>query len=283
MKILENPHLNHLVFIIIVVIVAWLVAKIIKMAINRQVKKSSVDMNMDPTKFYFLKNAVNAIMAVVAIIVIFYSIPSLRNLGISLFAGAGILAAIVGFASQQAFSNIVGGIFLVIFKPFKVGDVIRVGDHFGLVEDITLRHTVINSLENRRIVIPNSTISDETILNSSLNDEMICAFIELGISYDSDIDRAFSIMVEEAMKHPSYIDNRTHEQKEAGMPSVVTRVLGFGDSSVNLRAQVWANDHLTAFNMKCDLYKSIKERFDREGIEIPFPYRTIVYKDQPKS
>jgi len=235
-------------------------------------------MKIDPTTFYFFRNAINAILIIGAVIAIFYNIPELKTFGLSLFAGAGILAAAIGFASQQAFSNIIGGIFLVLFKPFKVGDIISVGTHFGTVEDITLRHTVINGLENRRIVIPNSTMSSETILNSSLTDEKVCMFVEIGISYDSNIDQAFSIMVDEAKKHPYYLDNRTEQEKAEEKPPVITRVLSFGDSSVNLRAQVWAPDPINGFNMKCDLLKSIKERFDREGVEIPYPYRTIVYK-----
>jgi len=282
MNFTDNAYLDYLIFSLCVLIVAWIVSRILKAILNRSINKYSKDLKLDPTKFYFLRNAINAILLISAFIIIFLYIPELKNVGISLFAGAGILAAVIGFASQHAFSNIIGGVFLVIFKPIKVGDVVSVGTHFGIVEDITLRHTVINGLENRRIVVPNSTMSSETILNSSLNDEKVCIFIEIGISYDSSIDKAFEVMTDEARKHPNFIDNRKPEDKSNGAPDVITRVLGFGDSSVNLRAQVWAPDPIAGFNLKCDLLKSIKERFDREGIEIPFPYRTIVYKEKPE-
>ncbi|GJM29407.1 MAG: mechanosensitive ion channel protein MscS [Cyclobacteriaceae bacterium] len=280
MKFTDNPYLDYLIFSLGVLFVAWIISRIFKAIITRSIAKFSTDLKLDPTKFYFFRNAINAILLITSLIIIFYSIPELKHVGISLFAGAGILAAVIGFASQHAFSNIVGGIFLVLFKPFKVGDVINVGTYFGVVEDITLRHTVINGMENRRIVIPNSTISTETILNSSLFDDKVCIFLQIGISYDSSIDHAFEIMVDEATKHPAFIDNRTEQEKTEGKPAVITRVLGFGDSSVNLRAQVWAADPIIGFSMKCDLFKSIKERFDKEGIEIPFPYRTIVYKQK---
>lgn len=270
--------MDYLIFSLGVVLVAWIVSRILKSVISRSLTKSSRDLKLDPTKFYFFRNAINAILIITALIIIFYNIPELKTFGVSLFAGAGIIAAAIGFASQHAFSNIIGGIFLVMFKPFKVGDIISVGTYFGMVEDITLRHTVINGLENRRIVVPNATMSTETILNSSLTDEKVCMFIEIGISYDSSIDLAFAIMIDEAVKHPSFLDGRKPEEKEQGKPQVITRVISFGDSSVNLRAQVWASDPITGFNMKCDLLKSIKERFDQEGVEIPFPYRTIVYK-----
>jgi small-conductance mechanosensitive channel len=216
-----------------------------------------------------------------AIIFIFYSIPKLKTLSLTLFAGAGILTAIALFASQTAFANIVSGVFIVIFKPFRVNDIVDVGNLTkGRVEDITLRHTVIRNFENRRLIIPNSVISSEVIVNSSIIDERTCNFIEMGISYDSDIDTAMEIMRDLAMKHPNFLDNRTEDEKKAGRPSVVVRVIGFGDSSVNLRAFVWSKDHSTGFELKTDLHKLIKEEFDRKGIEIPFPYRTIVYKNK---
>ena len=201
------------------------------------------------------------------------------SLSVSLFAGAGILAVVIGFASQHAFANIVSGIFIVIFKPFRVGDRITIGtDVRGVVEDINLRHTIIRNFENKRIIVPNSIISNEKIENASIGDEKICRFVEFGISYDSNIDKAMKIMEKEALKHPLHIDNRSDEEKEKNDPIVRVRVIGFADSSVNLRAWVWAKDSPDAFTLGCDLNKSIKERFDKEGIEIPFPYRTIVYK-----
>jgi small-conductance mechanosensitive channel len=86
------------------------------------------------------------------------------------------------------------------------------------------------------------------------------------------------IMRQEAEKHPEFIDNRTEEEKAEGNMAVKTSVVGFGGSSVKVRAIVWAKDPMTALGMKFDLFKSIKERFNKEGIEIPYPYRTIVYK-----
>jgi len=206
-------------------------------------------------------------------------VPKLKAFAITLFAGAGILVAVVGFAAQQAFSNIISGIFIVIFKPFRVGDLIRVGaTDRGIVEDITLRHTVINDFQNKKIIIPNSVISSETIVNDNINEMEICEWLELGISYDSDLDLASKIIREEAMKHPLYIDKRTKKEIEDEEDEIEIRLTSFGDSSVNLRALIWMSDPFRAGRMKSDLYKKIKVRFDNEGIEIPFPYRTVVYK-----
>jgi small-conductance mechanosensitive channel len=101
----------------------------------------------------------------------------------------------------------------------------------------------------------------------------------MGISYDSDIDLAKSIMKDEILKHPLFVDNRTEEQIEEGEDIVPVRVIMMGESSVNLRAWSWAENPPDAFVMGCDLLESIKKRFDKEGIEIPFPHRTLVYKN----
>lgn len=272
---------NHIVTSLIILAVAFIISKILRYLLSRFVRAASAKLNVDPTKYNFFKNAVSFIIFIVAIMIIFYRIPELKAYGVTLFASAGVFAAILGFASQSAFSNIITGIFLVIFKPFRVGDHIAISNNMtGEVEDITLRHTVIRNYENRRIVIPNSVISNETIINSSLNEDETCMYVVIGISYDSNIDLAMKIIQEEAEKHPHFLDRRSEEDLEDNKPAVIVRVIDFGDSSVNLRGYVWAKNPIDGFAMKCDLNKSIKERFDKEGIEIPFPHRTIVYKDK---
>ena len=269
---------ESLLLIIFILACTAIAAKIISVLLHRSFKKSSKYLEVDETKYRFIRHLAGAIIYIIGLSFAIYTIPSFRTLAISLFAGAGILAVIIGFASQQAVSNIIAGVFIVIFKPFKVGERIKVGEDAGFVEDITLRHTVIRNFENKRIILPNSVISNERIENWDTQDKRVCKWVDIGISYDSDIDKAMKIMQEEAIKHPNFLDNRSEEDKEKNNPAVPVRVVGFGDSSVNLRAAVWADDSAAAFFMGCDLNKSIKERFDKEGIEIPFPYRTIVYK-----
>ncbi|QTY27327.1 mechanosensitive ion channel family protein [Flavobacterium sp. CS20] len=242
-------------------------------------KRRSIYLKNDPTKYNFLGHLLTALIYIIGFSLAIISVPQLKALATSLLAGASILALGITFASQQALSNIVSGIFIVIFKPFRVNDRLIVRDTLsGIVEDITLRHTVIKNFENRRIIIPNSVISNEVLINSDLNDEKICRFFDMGISYDSDIDLAKKIISEEVRNHPDYFDVRSEEDINNGLPEVSVRVLSMGDSSVNIRAWVWAKNSAISFGMNCDLLESIKKRFDREGVEIPFPHRTIVQK-----
>jgi len=262
-----------------ILIGAYVLAFVLRKLINLFVKRQSKKVNVDPTNFSFIKNSVSFFVYTGGLIAVFYVTPSLKNISAALFASAGIFAAIAGFASQKAFSNIVGGIFILIFRPFGVRDTIEIDNmHKGVVEEITLRHTIIRNYENRRIVIPNSIISDATIINSNIIDEKIKKFVEFEISYDSDIDKAKQIIREEAAKHPFLLDMRSDEERANNTDQVIVRVVGLGEYSVKLRSYLWADCNDNAFVLHCDLNESVKKRFDENGIEIPFPYRTIINK-----
>ncbi len=231
------------------------------------------------TNLTFLKRIVSFGIFIIGIGVAISYIPSLKNLAQSLLAGAGILAVAIGFASQQALANIVAGIFIVIFKPYRVGDRITIKDTLsGTIEDITLRHTVIRNFENRRIVIPNSIISNEILVNSDLIDKTVCKWFEIDISFDSDLSKAKDIIREETLKHPLFMDNRSEAEKAENIHPVTVRVISLEEFSLKIRAWAWAKDNADAFVLGCDLLESVKARFEAEGIEIPYPYRTIVMK-----
>lgn len=267
-----------------IILSASILARVLRWLMKRSFATASEKLKVDPTRYKFFMNAVSVVIWVMAIAAIIFLFPKLRALAITLFAGAGIMVALIGLAAQQAFSNIISGIFIVIFKPFRVGDMITVGTRMGVVEDITLRHTMIKSFENKRIIIPNSVMSSETIINDSIEDTLVCRYVEIGISYDSSVELASKIMQEVAIDHPLSLDNRTEEQKAANAHPIEIRLTTFGDFSVNLRAYVWCNDPQEAYRMHSDINKVIHERFAEEGIEIPFPYRTVVYKkDLPKN
>jgi small conductance mechanosensitive channel len=278
---MKSISVEQLIIIASTVVASVLLVFILRKLLTLFIKRSSTHLKVNPTNYKFLKNAVSFIIFSTAAIFIIYTIPAFRSLGTTLFAGAGIFAAILGFASQQAFSNIISGIFVVIFKPFSVGDMVDLGENkVGIVEDITLRHTIIRDFQNRRIIIPNSVISGETLVNSHITDEKILRHIDYGISYDSNIDKAIAIIQEEAMKHKNFLDNRSEEDIKNGVAPVSVRLVRFDDSSVVLRAYVWSGNPGLSWDLYCDLNKSVKERFDKEGIEIPFPYRTVVFKNK---
>lgn len=228
---------------------------------------------LDETKTGFIRQMIVSAVYIIGCAAFLSLIPGMEKVSNSILASAGILAMAVGLASQEALSNIVGGLFIIFSRPFKVGDYIKVDETVvGTVMEITLRHTVIRNLENRMILIPNNKINSSVIVNSSYGEEQTCSLIEVGVSYTTDLDKAMETMRDEIMKHPMLIDRRSEDDKKKNVPMVVVRVVNLGDSAITLRAWAWAGTSGDAFAMKCDLLKAVKERFDSEGIEIPYPY-----------
>lgn len=263
---------------VVIYLFVRLLTAVVKYLFHRSLTRSG-KLALDVTKVMFVRQMVVTAIYVIGASAFLSLIPGMEKVSTSILASAGILAMAVGLASQEALSNIVGGLFIIFSQPFKVGDHISVDNVVvGIVVEITLRHTVIRNAENRMILIPNSKINSSTIINSSYGDSSTCAFIEVGVSYDTDLDRAISIMREEIMRNPKLIDHRTDGEKAAGVPQVLIKVINLGDSAVTLRAWAWASTSTDALYMKFDLLKSVKERFDKEGIEIPYPYCNQIVK-----
>ena len=232
---------------------------------------------LDETKVSFMRRIIITAIYIIGVAAFLSLIPGMEKVSNSILASAGIVAMAVGLASQDALSNVVGGMFIIFSHPFKLGDFVEVDSTIkGTVMEITLRHTVIRDAENRMILIPNNKINSSTIINSSYGDTATCAFVEVGVSYTADLNHAIDAMRDEVMKHPMLIDHRSDKEKEGGTPQVIVRVTNLGDSAITLRAWAWAASAGNAFAMKCDLLKSIKERFDAENIEIPYPYINVV-------
>ena len=286
--LLNEAHLNIKVEDAIIfgikLVVIYLIVRVLTAVtkyIFRHTMKKQAEKGMDVTKVMFLKQIVVTAIYIIGCATFLSLIPGMEKISNSILASAGILAMAVGLASQEALSNIVGGLFIIFTRPFKVGDFIKVDDDVvGTVIEITLRHTIIRNIENRMILIPNSKINSATIINSSYGDPSTCAFIEVGVSYDTDLNDAIRVMRKEVEQHPLLIDHRTEEEKKEQVPVVVIRVVCLGDSAITLRAWAWAATAVKASVMKYDLLKSIKERFDKEQIEIPYPYfNQIVRKE----
>lgn len=264
--------------IVIIIVGTILFSVLINWFLKRFIKKSLINHHRDLTGYLFLKHILTALVYVIGFAFALVQIPEFKIVGHSLLAGAGVISLIAGLASQQALSNIMSGILIVVFKPFRINDKITLrGTFTGIVEDINLRQVVIRDFENNRIIIPNSVISSDLIVNAHIGDKKCCKMIDIGIGYSSNMARALEIMREEVSNHPLHIDSRAPEDIENNVPLAIARVTALGDSAVNLRVWAWAKDSNDGYIMYCDLLESIKTRFDAESIEIPFPQRTITY------
>ncbi|PAV13829.1 mechanosensitive ion channel protein MscS [Methanosarcina spelaei] len=304
-----SDNLGTFLFILFVGLVTVLTARNVNSLLEHHFVKANNRLHMDPTSFRMFRHIVVALIYFMGIVVVIFSIPSLRNLSVALFTGAGIAGIVIGFAAQNTLSNIIAGISLAVFQPFRVGDRLNIMNEYGKVTDLNLRHTVIITWDNRRLIIPNSVISNEAIINWTIEDPAVIWPIDVGISYDADIDQARRIMIEEARKHPnvmspqkvqysvvkpSLIKSETLRMGFLDSPvlhpvdpdfrergEVKVNVVELGESAVNLRMNVWFKDRSIAYSSGCEIREAIKKRFDKEGIEIPYPHRTIVYKIDP--
>lgn len=243
-----------------------------------------VENKYDPTNLKFLRYVAIFVIYFTGILFGLLAFPSLKGVANTALGGAGVLALVLGVASQEALANIVGGIFIISFKPFKVNDLIQVTDTMvGTVTDITLRHTVIRNFDNKMIVIPNSIINKEKLINYDLGELKCCERIEIGISFDSDFILAKKIMREACEKHPLIYDNRSEMDKRNGVPLVKTGLTQINDYSLTIRAWAWGKNFNDCFQLKIDIYETVKTRFDEEGVKMPTPYRTVIMKDSEKS
>ena len=263
-------------FSVLVIFITWLLSRILRFIIVKIIKYNKSNF-FDETTLVFLRSSVKMILGILAIFYIIYTIPVLRKKAVLIISGAGVFAAIIGFIAQSALANLVSGVFIVLFKPFRVGDYIKLDDkRLGIVSDITLRHTIINNFENKRLIIPNSLISKESILNHTIEDSQVLTFNNFILGMYADIDLARKIITEEAAKLPDIIDKRTAEDRNNNKPIVNVRVVNTKESVIHMRAYVWIDGPTNEFANKCILRESVHKRFIKEGVNLPIPLRKII-------
>ena len=221
----------------------------------------------------FLANSLVAVLWVIGIMVAMSNIPGLSKITRTLLAGSGIMAIIVGLAAQDSFGNLLSGLFISLFRPFEIGDRVRLvnSNITGYIEDLTLRHTVIRTyVNNSRIIIPNSTINSEIIENSNFKSTTASNFVDISISNESDLRLAMKIMADIIGAHELYLDQRTPAQIEAAAPKVQVHVQNLGESSINLRARMWTTTVDENFQACSDARIRIMEEFRKNHIDIPY-------------
>ena len=263
------------IYILIITLISWVISRIIRFFIVLVIKRKQDQYGK--TSILFLRNSIKFFIGLIALTYIIFSVPIFRNKAAFIFSGAGILAAIIGFAAQAAISNLIAGAFIVIFKPFRVGDFIKLDDlRTGIVEDITLRHTVINNFENKRLIIPNSIISTESVLNHTIDDSHILSFNNFLIGLNADIDLARKIIFDEVKKLDFVLDNRVSLGTISTTNTTEARVISITENFIHIRAYVWINDPFQEFKIKCALKEAVHKEFVKQGVDLPIPIRKVI-------
>jgi small-conductance mechanosensitive channel len=201
-------------------------------------------------------------------------ILALDKLGVNVMpfiAGAGVAGIAIGFAAKDTLSNLIAGILLIVDRPFEVGDRIELWQTpknsatWGDVIDIGLRATKIRTTDNIIIIIPNNEIMLRDIINYTAIDSKIRVRVNIGVAYDADLKKAKKLILE-------VVESMQWAAKE---PPPVVVVNNFGESSVDLQLRVWIENARKRIHTISYVTDHVKEVFDREGIEIPYPKRDI--------
>jgi len=254
--LLVDHGLNLLGAILILILGFWLAGRLRNWTVRALSRTKKFD--------DMLQNFFGAIVRYTIIIITLLAV--LSQFGVqtaSLIAVLGAAGLAIGLALQGTLSNVAAGVMLLIFRPFRTGDYVEAGGVAGSVKELTLFTTELNTPDNIQIIVPNSDIWAQAIKNySSYATRRVD--ITFGISYGDSIGKAMQIIREEMMK-----DERILKE-----PEPFLAVSGLGESSVDIVTRSWVNN-ADYWGVKFDLTRAVKEKFDEQGITIPFPSRTF--------
>ena len=257
--------LRVLISLIILLIALWLVGRLF-----RRTERKLIASGRDVTYLRYLRYVVRVVIAVAILAGALRDVPGMNTLFASLLAGSGIVAVTVGLASQQAIGNIVSGVMLLMFRPFKVGDTIRYlsNDVTGVIEEIGLRHTTIRTLENKRLFVPNNLMNSNVVENFSAENPAVTFCLEVDIPYEVDTARAMELMSRAIGQHPDFTDRRSEADKAENKPAVPVRIQALGGNVVTLHTWIWAKNSTAAIQLKSDLLLAVKNSFQEADIGI---------------
>ncbi len=241
-------------------IVVWIIGRWVIKGLTKAFGKMLDKKKTDDTLKPFLKNIVKTLLQIMLIISV------LAMLGIEMTSFIAVLGAAglaIGMALSGTLQNFAGGVMILLFKPFKVGDVIEAQGYLGSVSEIQLFNTILKTPDNRTIIIPNSALAGSSMINYTTEKTRRVDWT-IGIGYGDDVDKAKQIIKQLCDQDPRILKN----------PEVFIAVAELADSSVNLTVRAWVNKE-DYWNVFFDMNKKIYETFAKEGINIPYPQMDV--------
>lgn len=247
--------LLDLVVVIVTIAVAGMIAKVVALNLRRtlsdKLKKDELEILIK-------------IVYVVIVGVAFITVLPILGLELSgLLVAGGIAGIVIGFASQSVVSNLISGLFLMTERPIKIGDAVKIGDVSGIVEDVHVMSTIIRTFDGVYVRMPNESVFTSNIMNYMANPARRFEYV-VGIRYSDDAEKAIQIIKEIINEHPLTLVE----------PPPQIFVDNLGDNSVNIIVRIWAPSSQW-YPVKMELLWKIKKTLEENGIEIPFPQRTI--------
>ncbi len=253
---LGQQYAPKLAMAIVVFIIGLIIIRMITGALKRLFDKKDYDETLER----FLLSLTGIILKVLLIVTVVTMLGVQMTSFVAILGGAGLA---IGMALSGTLQNFAGGVMLLIFRPYKVGDVIETQGHVGKVEEIQIFNTVLKTPDNQTIIIPNSPISTNSLINITAEGKRRVDFT-IGIGYDDDIDQAKSVILGVVAK-----DERIHKD-----PEPFIAVAELADSSVNFTLRVWG-DVADYWGIYFDNLEAIKKALDANNISIPYPQTDV--------
>ncbi len=257
--------ISHLIVATVAVLLSLVASRIVRLTLRNKV---FTRIHLDKGLEYALLRFVHYTILVIGVYI------GLKTINIPLGAIVGLFAVIgvgIGFGLQNLASNFISGVILLLERPVKVGDRLEVNDVWGDVRRINLRTTVIMTTDNIAIIVPNSKLLENEVINYSYGDPKIRLQIPVGIAYGSDCQKATQILIRVASENPRILD----------YPKPKTWFREFGDSSLNFTLLCWIPDAIDKFDVVSEVNHAIDKAFRENGIEIPFPQRDLHLRSAP--
>ena len=245
-----------LLLAIIVLIVGLWIIKLVLKGTDKAMERSNIDISLRK----FLRSLFGILLKALLLISVASMIGIATTSFVAIIGAAGLA---VGLALQGGLANFAGGVIILIFKPFKVGDFLDAQGYMGTVHEITIFTTVLKTPDNKTVIIPNGALSNGSMVNYSTEPKRRVD-MEFGIGYGDSIEKAKKVLAQVVES-----DTRIHND-----PAPQILVAELGDSSVNFKVRVWC-DSADYWGVYFDTQEKVKLTFDSEGISIPFPQRDI--------
>jgi moderate conductance mechanosensitive channel len=271
-----NRAIGPAIRIVIIVIVSMVALRILKSAVSRTVQRV-LERHDQPSRELKIKadtlsNVIESAGRMVILLIA--TMMVLSNIGINiapLLAGAGVVGLAIGFGAQSLIKDFIGGFFILLEDQYSVGDVIRINDSTGLVEQLSLRRTSLRALDGTVIIIPNG----EILKVENLTKDWARAVLDIDISYDDDIDYAMSVIEKEL----EGVENDEIVGDVIIGPPEILGVVALGQYQVTLRAWLKTKP-MEQWRVQRELIKRLKQALDRNGVTIPYPHQVTIFRSE---
>jgi small conductance mechanosensitive channel len=220
---------------------------------------------LDDTLFNFLANITRYVILGFSFLFVLNTFGIQTTSFVAVIGAAGLA---VGLALQGTLSNVAAGVMIILFRPFKLGDFVEIGGQMGTIKDISLNFIELATAANVQVIVPNAQVWGNTITNYSVYTTRRAEWL-FGVGYGADLKKAEAIIRRVVLEDP----------RALAEPAPFIQVNNLGDFSVDFLVRVWCNSG-DLFQFQADMKRAVKEAFDAEGIDIPFPTQTVIRQDE---